>query len=350
MQLAIGVAPFVAEIAEQFSVMGSNGRDMKDIVTDGLESIAKGVAWIIDLDVEWSAKTWSVAQTCSNAVEKIETVVEGVLTVSANVVEGISTVFDTLTGKIEDSLRIAAKLPKIGAEFAKAADSIHELRESSKGKVSVEVSGIKWAEKTIREGREARRKMIDDTVSNFDAIKARGSVQDQVTNFFNGVRDKQSKAAADAARGVEAGPDLVETARLADLKEEALKLRKGLLESNPLETFRNKVIDYDKLLTLKFINPDEHVQLLGKAVINLEKNAPTQPARNPEAYTFGSREAYSAIVAYMNQGRDTKSTNPTERVAQIVADQCAIQKRQEELLKRMADGLERNRPVALNLP
>ena len=110
------------------------------------------------------------------------------------------------------------------------------------------------------------------------------------------------------------------------------------------------MIDYDKLLTLKFINPDEHAQLLGKAVVDLEKNAPAQPARNPEAYTFGSREAYSASLAYMNQGRDTKSTNPTERVAQIVADQRDIQKRQEELLKRMADGLERNRPVVLNLP
>ncbi len=110
----------------------------------------------------------------------------------------------------------------------------------------------------------------------------------------------------------------------------------GFDVATPIDKFTSRIADLDQWLMAGVIDADLYAQAIARAVDELDKVAGQKDQKGPGALLEGTKEAFSAIAAWE---RDGQSSDPQERVREILERQRALQEAQLQAARETAAGV-----------
>lgn len=155
----------------------------------------------------------------------------------------------------------------------------------------------------------------------------------KAANFFGHLADqlRQLPTLFKNAQPPQGGEGLDDFVRLWD---KAAKIWEDI--QSPLDRFQNKLADLDELLQAGILSWEDYALATSKAFEELEKAQKLTSTTAPAAAVEGSREAYSAIVAF----RQDRGQDAQQRIESVLKESRAIQERQARAAEETAHVLQ----------
>jgi hypothetical protein len=328
-QIAISVAPIVTDLADKFTSMGLVGNKSSKMIADGVEWVAKSIAFVADGIQGLTALFQGVAA--------------GILWVLAQLAKQITTTVQGIVGTINTVLE-AVDMDPIGVEFtttmAAFADGLetqsHDMFKKAGANLSTsnQVAVNAYFDNMKKKSNETAEVIKNNTSGSgglYDQFKQLG--QTMVTPFQD-MKDKAKEAFEFASK------------KLEDMNKKGESLTKSLRTEQ--EIYNDSVKEAKELLSTGSISQETFDRQMKKLNEDLTKNDPekkaTDSAKNKTeagltgAVRAGSSEAYS-ILARARLGsndpmlKQLKISEKQEKLLDIIAKNTTTQTKKEDVLE-----------------
>ena len=381
--LAVEFAPIVGAIAEAFAKWKMEGGDIRavmktvaEVVGQILAAILEAVQAILELtgaagklkvkpedmtEVQKAAQAkidelekqkpsaWNIINPFSwfSAAEELDAINDKIKAIQKEA--GLNSPLDLLIsamrnlGKETDSLLkkgkdLGAGLPN--EQTLKLAEDCRELKEKLQAEADAFGASAEAVQryKLYTRGASAEQlKDIDDLLAQLKILKQITEIGTGAGNIFDDYRVKMNRlidaftafkiTREEFMRGIDKLKESLENSALAKAAEIFKETR------SPLETFKAKVEEIQKLAQSGKIDWDTYTRAVGKAAAEFE-NLTAAQMHHPAPALFGSQEAHKAIVE-AHAATDPNRTDPVRALQAAFQRQEAIQKAQLEQAKKI---------------
>lgn len=305
-QITIAVAPFLAEVADRLGQLPGGFKGLADTIVSTTRTMAENVAFFADSFGSWDTAFAAIGVGWDSLVAKIMAGLAEILDRLPTVTSSLGKLVASVVGynqllSMAPTLNALGLLPDVGS----AGDGLRQA--------------------ALDRAKDAEVNAIIVELENL--TRGATTASDAVASFFDGV-EKRRKKTADDLKGMDLWGALLPRAQAL---EDSL--------AGPLDKFRDKVAEIQALMRAPMFG-DLFTGLgergLAKALQELKSATGGGGARFSGAMEQGSREAYTATLAYQSQQRTIE-----QQIRDILAEQKQIQEEQVRVGREAAEALKR---------